>query len=111
MVQSKNLEVDRYNLQPKKFILWLFIVSSMIFFAGLTSGFIVYSGDGVGKTLNVKLPNVFIYSSVVIVLSSLTLHWAYLQNKRLQFNQQRLWLWVTLFLSFFKFMDGKFGQI
>jgi len=99
MAQSRNLEVDRYNLQPKKFILWLFIVSSMIFFAGLTSGFIVYSGEGAGKSLNVKLPNVFIYSTVVIVLSSLTLHWAYLQNKRLKFGQQRLWLWVTLLLG------------
>lgn len=94
-----NNEVDRHNFQPKKFIMWLFIVSSIIFFAGLTSGFIVYSGDGVGKTLNVALPKVFIYSTVVIILSSLTLHLAFINAKKLKFSNQKLWLWVTLFLG------------
>ncbi len=94
-----NKELDRHNLQPKKFILWLFIVSSMIFFAGLTSGFIVYSGAGLRKSLNVSLPNVFIYSTVVILASSLTLHLAFLSAKRLKFGLQRLWLWTTFILG------------
>ncbi len=93
-----NKDIDRYNLQPKKFILWLFIVSSIIFFAGLTSGFIVYTGDA-GKTLNVQLPNVFIYSTAVIILSSLTLHWSFLQAKKLRFTQQRIGLWLTFILG------------
>lgn len=98
-MQNLNKEVDRYNLQPKKFIMWLFMISSIIFFAGLTSGFIVYSGDGVGKTLNVALPQAFIYSTIVIVLSSASMHWAYLQTKRLKFANQRLGLWLTLLLG------------
>lgn len=98
-MQSANNEVDRYNLQPKKFIMWLFMISSIIFFAGLTSGFIVYSGDGPGKTLNAPLPKTFIYSTVIILLSSLTLHWSYLQTKRLQFGKQQLGLWLTLVLG------------
>ena len=69
MVQSKANEVDRHNLQPKKFIMWLFMVSSIIFFAGLTSGFIVYSGDGVGKTLNVPLPKIFMFSTAIIIIT------------------------------------------
>src|SRR6476620_23002 len=98
-MQNLNKDVDRYNLQPKKFIMWLFMISSIIFFAGLTSGFIVYSCDGVGKTLNIILPKTFIYSTIIIVLSSFTLHWSYLQTKRLKFKNQRVGLWITLLLG------------
>ncbi len=98
-MQGLNNETDRHNLQPKKFILWLFIVSSIIFFAGLTSGFIVYSGDGPGKTLNVQLPKIFIYSTIVIIISSCTLHYSYVKTKRLKFAQQRLGLWLTFILG------------
>ncbi len=94
-----NSDLDRHNLQPKKFVLWLLIVSSIIFFAGLTSGFIVYTGDGAGKTLNVDLPKVFIYSSVVIVLSSLTMYLASVSTRKLKFAQQKLWLWITFLLG------------
>ncbi|MBK0383345.1 cytochrome c oxidase subunit 3 [Pedobacter sp. SD-b] len=93
-----NKDIDRHNFQPKKFILWLFIVSSIIFFAGLTSGFIVYTGDA-GKKLNVQLPHVFIYSTAVIILSSFTLHWSYLQSKKLKFTQQKVGLWLTFVLG------------
>lgn len=94
-----NSEVDRHSFQPKKFVLWLFIVSSIIFFAGLTSGFIVYSGDGAGKSLNVDLPKAFIYSTVVIIVSSLTMHLAFLSSKKLQFAKQKMWLWLTFVLG------------
>ena len=94
-----NNDLDRHSLQPKKFVLWLFIVSSIIFFAGLTSGFIVYAGDGGGKSLNVDLPKAFIYSTILIVLSSLTMHKAVLSTKKLRFAKQKLWLWLTLVLG------------
>ena len=96
---NKNIETDRYNFQPKKFIMWLWMISSMIFFAGLTSGYIVYSGDGAGKTLNVPLPRTFVYSTIIIVISSITMHWAYLQTKRLKFANQKTGLWLTLILG------------
>ena len=35
---------DKYNLAPKKFNMWIFIFTSFMFFAALTSGFIVYTG-------------------------------------------------------------------
>jgi cytochrome c oxidase subunit 3 len=96
---NKNIETDRYNFQPKKFIMWLWMISSMIFFAGLTSGYIVYSGDGAGKTLNVPLPRTFVYSTIIIIISSITMHWAYLQTKRLKFANQKTGLWLTLILG------------
>lgn len=68
-------------------------------FAGLTSGFIVYSGDSLRKSLNVPLPKVFLYSTAVIVVSSITMHLAYLKAKQLKFGLQRLWLWATFLLG------------
>ena len=92
-------ETDRYSLQPKKFIVWLFMISSFIFFAGLTSGFIVYSGDNLAKQLSIKMPQAFIYSTILVVASSITLQWAYIQTKRLNFAKQRIGLWLTLILG------------
>ncbi|ADY53160.1 cytochrome c oxidase, subunit III [Pseudopedobacter saltans DSM 12145] len=97
MMQNSGNDIDRHNLQPKKFIMWLFLISSIIFFAGLTSGFIVYTGSG--RVLNVQLPKIFGYSSIVILLSSATLYWASQQTKRLNFTNQRIGLWLTFFLG------------
>ena len=89
---------DRHNLGAKKFSMWIFIFTSFMLFAALSSGFIVYSG-GKGHGLNVILPRAFMYSTAVIILSSVTLYLASLAAKRLQFAKQRLYLWLTFFLG------------
>jgi len=89
---------DRQNLGAKKFAMWLFIFTSFMFFAALTSGFIVYSG-GKGHGLDVILPQAFMYSTAVLILSSLTLVVASRAAKRLEFKKQRQFLWITFFLG------------
>ena len=89
---------DRINLGAKKFNMWIFIFTSFMFFAALSSGFIVYSG-GRGHALNVQMPQAFMYSTVVIILSSITLVMASKAAKGLQFGKQRLFLWLTFFLG------------
>ena len=74
-------EKDRLNLSPKKFNMWLFIFTSFMLFAAFTSGFIVYAG-GRGHGLNVLLPDVFKYSTAVIIISSVTLFLASRAAKR-----------------------------
>jgi cytochrome c oxidase subunit 3 len=69
-----------------------------MFFAALTSGFIVYSG-GKGHGLNVIMPAAFLYSTVIIVLSSGTLFLASKAAKNLQIAKQRTYLWLTLALG------------
>jgi cytochrome c oxidase subunit 3 len=91
-------EKDRINLAPKKFNMWLFIFTSFMFFAALTSGFIVYSG-GSGHGLNVILPDIFRYSTAVVILSSVTLFLSSRAAKRLEFGKQRLFLWLTFALG------------
>ena len=91
---------DKLNLGAKKFNMWIFIFTSFMFFAALTSGFIVYvGGQKSGKGLDIQLPNAFIYSTTVIILSSITLYLASTAAKRLQFEKQRLFLWLTILLG------------
>jgi len=89
---------DRLDLAPKKFNMWIFIFTSFMFFAALTSGFIVYSG-GKGHGLNVIMPDAFKYSTAVIIISSITLFLASKAAKQLQFAKQRLFLWLTFVLG------------
>lgn len=95
-----NLQLeDRHNLKARKFLMWLFIISSFMMFAALTSGFIVYTEGNVERGIKVLLPKAFIYSSVIIVISSITMHIAYLSAKRLKFANQRLFITITIILG------------
>ncbi len=96
-------EQDKQNLKAKKFLMWLFIISSFMMFAALTSGFIVYTAGSAERGLKVILPQAFKYSSAVIIISSITMHLAYLSAKRLQFGKQKLYLGITIFLGFLFF--------
>src|ERR1700712_2043563 len=89
---------DKLNFAPKKVNMWVFIFTSFMLFAAFTSGFIVYAG-GHGHALNVILPDVFKYSTGVIVASSVTLFLASRAAKVLQFEKQRLYLWLTFALG------------
>lgn len=85
------------SMHPKKFALWLFIVSVVMIFAGMTSAYIVRQSEG--NWLEFDLPNVFWYSSVIIVLSSISLHWAYLSAQKDDFNTLKIGLIITTILG------------
>ncbi|WP_026897070.1 cytochrome c oxidase subunit 3 [Daejeonella oryzae] len=93
-------EQYKQNLKAKKFLIWLFIISSFMMFAALTSGFIVYTAGSAERGLKTILPQAFKYSSAVIIISSITMHLAYLSGKRLQFSKQKLYLIITISLGF-----------
>jgi cytochrome c oxidase subunit 3 len=96
----ENLQIeDRLNLKAKKFLMWLFIIASFMMFAALTSGFIVYTEGNAERGIKVLLPTAFMYSSVIIVLSSLTAHMAYLSAKGLQLAKQKLYIGITILLG------------
>ena len=100
------LQEDKLNLAPKKFNMWIFIFTSFMFFAALTSGFIVYTG-GKAHAINIILPQAFLYNTIVIALSSITFFIASRAAKSLEIGKQRLFLWITLFLGTLFFV----GQI
>ena len=108
MVAQIQQEKDRLNLAPKKFVVWLFVFASFMIFAALTSGFIVYAG-GKGHAMNVILPRIFFYSTTVIFLSSVTMFLASRAAKRLEVENQRLFLWLTMVLGVVFFVLQIFG--
>lgn len=93
------MQEDRYNLAPKKFNMWIFIFTSFMFFAALTSGFIVYIGGSSSHGLNMKMPDAFMYSTGVIILSSISMYLASRAAKQSQFGKQRFYLLVTIALG------------
>lgn len=98
---SENLTepaISTLSMHPKKFALWLFIVSIVMIFAGLTSAYLVKQSDG--GWLLFDLPPIFYVSSVVILLSSATMHWAYLSAKKDNFNTTKIAISITVVLGF-----------
>ena len=75
--ENRNFKLKSVN--AKKFALWLFIVSICMLFAGLTSAYIVKKSDG--RWLQFDMPDMFLYSTLVLVLSSVAMHWTYLKAK------------------------------
>ena len=68
------------SMHPKKFALWLFMVTVVMIFAALTSAYIVRQAEG--NWLDYELPNIFWVTSGIVVLSSVFLHFAYVSAKK-----------------------------
>lgn len=96
---SKIQQEDRLNLAPKKFNMWIFIFTSFMFFAALTSGFIVYVGGSSAHGMNIKMPDAFMYSTGVIILSSITMFLASHAAKSLERGKQQFYLAFTIVLG------------
>lgn len=100
LMQSEQVRTNK----AKKFSLWLGMIGMFMMFAALSSGFIVYTATGVDKGIKTSLPSVFIYSTLVIVLSSITMHLGYLQAKVGNYKAQRLYLIGTIILGLLFFV-------
>ncbi|MBE9664441.1 cytochrome c oxidase subunit 3 [Mucilaginibacter myungsuensis] len=91
-------DTDRQNLGAKKFAMWIFIFCSFMLFAAFSSGFIVYSG-GKGHGLNVALPKAFLYSTIIIALSSVTMFLASKAANAMDHAKQQLYTILTIVLG------------
>lgn len=85
------------SMHPKKFALWLFIVTVVMIFAAFTSAHIVRQADG--DWLIYDLPSMLWYTSGIIILSSLFMQWAYISAKRDKPEQVKLALAITTVLG------------
>lgn len=85
------------SMNPKKFALWLFIVSVCMVFASLTSAYIVRQAEGNWQIF--ELPPLFWITSVLIIVSSFTMHGAYLAAKRDNLEMVKLGMVVTTLLG------------
>lgn len=66
---------EEKNIRAKKMMLWFGIISIIMMFAGWTSAYVV-SSSRPDWIQDFELPNAFVWSTVVIILSSITLYLA-----------------------------------
>jgi len=85
--------------KAKKFALWLFMIASFMIFAALSSGYIVYTAGGIDKGIKILLPQAFITSTVAIVLSSITMHLAFIATKNKNANSRKIYLLISIVLG------------
>jgi len=85
------------KIPSQKIILWIGIASIVMLFAGLTSGYIVRQAEGNWKYFDI--PFVFYVSSVIILISSATMHLALRSVKRNRITESRNLLLLTLGLG------------
>lgn len=99
------------SMHPKKFALWLFIGSVAMLFAALTSAYLVRQAEG--NWMVVDLPTLFWVNTGIILLSSVTMHWAYWAARHDNLETVKVALSVTTVLGI-GFLVGQFmawGQL
>jgi cytochrome c oxidase subunit 3 len=89
---------EEKNARAKKMMLWFGIVSLLMGFAGWTSAYIV-SSSREDWSSDVALPQFFIYSTIVIIISSFCYMLAKNAIKEGQSRKGTLWLWITFALG------------
>ena len=93
------------SMQPKKFALWLFIVTVIMIFAALTSAYIVRQAEG--NWLIFELPNLFLVTTGIILASSGTMHWAYLSVRKDNLESAKVAIAITTILGL-SFLAGQY---
>ncbi|MBN8575546.1 MAG: cytochrome c oxidase subunit 3 [Cyclobacteriaceae bacterium] len=85
-------------MEPRKFSMWLFMGSVIMLFAALTSAYIVREAEG--NWVYFEMPPVFTISTIVILLSSVTMQWAYWSARKDNLGNLKLLLTITAVLGF-----------
>ena len=85
------------SVHPLKFSLWLIIISIIMMFAAFTSAYIVRREEG--NWLEFELPTILLINTVVILLSSATMQWAYVSAKNDNIGSVKLGLFLTTVLG------------
>ena len=85
------------KIHPHKFTLWVAIGSIIMMFAGLTSAFIVKSGQP--NWQGVQTPPIFWYSTAVMLISSITIQASLRSFKQKEMSRFRSLFLLTLILG------------
>ncbi len=74
------LSAQRQRIHPHKLLMWIAIASICMMFGGWTSAFLVRKAQG--NWMLFTMPTAFWISTIVVVLSSLTIHFSIKQFKQ-----------------------------
>ena len=94
---STDIQIEKKKIHPYQFFLWGGLGSIVMMFAGLTSAYIVKKSQA--NWLEFDLPNIFMVSTAVILISSFTIQMAVKKCKEQNENQYRGFLAVTAILG------------
>ena len=96
--QQNTIEpAETRSINPKVFTMWLFIVSIIMLFAAFTSAYLVRKAEG--NWVEFEMPSLFSYSTGVLILSSISMHYSLLTAKKDQFNALRMSISITFVLG------------
>ena len=84
---------ETLNMNPKKFMLWLAIVSIIMMFAGWTSGYLVRKAEG--RWHEFELPQIFWYSTGILLVSSISMFFAVRAAKKDNFSTLKTAISIT----------------
>lgn len=88
---------SKNKIHPKKLALWFGCASITMMFTAFTSAYIVR--QAAGNWLEFRLPDIFFFNTLVILLSSVTLHSSYLAFKKGKEKRYKSLLIISLILG------------
>ena len=94
---QRTITHSRYIIHPFRFNLWIAIVTMIMMFAAFTSAYIVKKGN-VNWAVT-SLPQLFTYSTIVIVASSVMMHMAYISFRKNNVYRYRVFIVITTLLG------------
>ncbi len=93
------------SMHPKKFAMWLFLVTVGMLFAAFTSAYIVR--QNAGNWVYFELPSLFYYTTGLILASSVSMQLAYAEGKKDHISRVKVWITITFVLGVL-FLIGQF---
>ncbi len=91
-------DLETARKKSAKALLWIGIISMIMFWAGLTSAYVVRHDSG--NWLVFKLPDIFFISTAIIILSSITFLMVQNAAKKSNYQMMTLGTLITLVLGF-----------
>lgn len=85
------------KINPQKFAMWFAVGSITLSFAGFTSAYLVRQGQGMWESF--EMPSIFYYSTVAILLSSITYFLGYKAFKAKNYRNYNALMLITLALG------------
>jgi len=96
VIENSNYK-EELRQKTSKPLLWIALISIIMFFRGLTSAVIVSQGGG--GFINIKLPFAFTISTIIIVLSSATFYYGLFSIKKGKIEAAKISISLTLLLG------------
>jgi cytochrome c oxidase subunit III len=92
---------NQFRINPATFTLWLFIITIIMLFGAFTSALVVGRPDAIanGTWQTIDIPFNFTLSTILIILSSVSMQWAYYTAKKDNIDQNRIALIITFLLG------------